>query len=93
MWDLPDIADLTYDRKNLKYYLIFFVVFLGMIGPVLSYCSNGNLREDNFFMLFDSEGRLCNSWRGNYAGERQATRNKETRLLVDWEELKLHWSC
>lgn len=55
------LPDLTYDRKNLKFYLIFFVVFLGMIGPILSYCSRGNLREDNFFMLFDCEGRSCNS--------------------------------
>lgn len=61
-----------------------------MIGPVLSYYSNGNLREDNFFMLFDCEGRLCNIRRGNYAGERQAARNKETHLLVDREELKLN---
>ena len=58
---MSDLPDLTCDRKSLKFYLIFFVLFLGMFGPVLSYCSNGNLREDSFFMLFDCVGRSCNS--------------------------------
>lgn len=44
--------------KNLKFYLIFFVVFIGMIGPVHSHYSNGNEREDNLFMMFVKEGHV-----------------------------------
>lgn len=52
------LLDLTYDMKNLKFYLIFFVVFIGMIGPVHSHYSNGNEREDNLFMMFVKEGHV-----------------------------------
>lgn len=58
-----------------------------MFDPVHSCHSSGNGREDNSFMMFACEGRLClGSWSENYVGEyHQVTKNEEMHLLVDRE--------
>lgn len=62
--------DCIFFNKKLKLYLIFFVFFIEMFDLVYSCYSSGNGREDNFFMMFVCEGRLCfGSWSENYVGE------------------------